>query len=278
MLAVCRISAHTRSRFQPDGWLDGRPRRWGRRSSPVRKAAGLLRETSGCAHGGGVRPDQRVFLAASAGDVRRLARHRAPRVHCVDESGAVAAAAPGGPGRTRRPGRAGLDLRDRRRGVGAGEKGGSLTGSNPVYRGKKGSELHVLSEAQGIPLAVAVSAANTHDSLALKPLIRGIPAIRSRRGPRRRRPGKLRADKAYFSADHLAWLRERGLIPRIAHPGIEPSERLGRHRWKIERSIALLFGYRRLTVRYERKGSRFLAFLGLAAALTCYKKLAKHTT
>ncbi len=136
----------------------------------------------------------------------------------------------------------------------------------------------MLSKAQGIPLAVAVSAANTHDSLALKPLIRGISAICSRRGPRRRHPGKLRADKAYFSADHLAWLRERGLIPRIARPGIESSERLGRHRWKIERSIAWLFGYRRLTVRYERKGSHFLAFLGLAAALTCYKKLAKRTT
>ncbi|WP_438271775.1 IS5 family transposase [Streptomyces erythrochromogenes] len=152
------------------------------------------------------------------------------------------------------------------------EKGGTLTGPSPVDRGKKGSKLHVLSEAQGIPLAVAVSAANTHDSLALKPLVRGIPAVRSRRGPRRRRPGKLRADKAHLSADHLTWLRERGLIPRIARPGIESRERLGRHRWKTERSIAWLFGYRRLTVRYERTGSHFHAFLGLAAALTCYKK------
>ncbi|MFF2309890.1 hypothetical protein ACRWOO_09535 [Streptomyces sp. NEAU-PBA10] len=31
----------------------------------------------------------------------------------------------------------------------------------------------------------------------------------SRWGPRQRRPVKLRAEKAYFSADHLAWLRER---------------------------------------------------------------------
>ncbi|MCQ1580605.1 transposase [Streptomyces parvus] len=136
----------------------------------------------------------------------------------------------------------------------------------------------MLSDAQRIPLAVAVSGANTHDSLALKPLIRGIPAIRSRRGPSRRRPVKLRADKAYFSADHIAWLRERGLIPRIARPGIESSERLGRHRWKIKRSIAWVFGYRRLTVRSERKGPHFLAFLGLAVAQTCYKKLAKLTT
>ncbi len=117
-----------------------------------------------------------------------------------------------------------------------------------------------------------------HDSQALLPLILGIPAIRSRRGPRRRRPGKLRADKAYYSADHLRWLRERGIVPRIARPGIETSERLGKHRWKIERSISWLFGYRRLTVRYERKGRHFLAFLGLAAALTCYKRLSKIAT
>ena len=98
------------------------------------------------------------------------------------------------------------------------------------------------SDAQGVPLAVAVPGANIHDSLALKPLIRGIPAVRSRRGPQRRRPVKLRADKAYFSAEHLARLRERGLVARNARPGIESGERLGRHRWKIARSIAWLFG------------------------------------
>ncbi|TVZ76383.1 hypothetical protein [Streptomyces sp. BK340] len=51
-----------------------------------------------------------------------------------------------------------------------------------------GSKLHMLSESQGIPLAVAVSGANLHDSQVFKPLILAIPAIRSRRGPRRRRP------------------------------------------------------------------------------------------
>ncbi|MFF4131854.1 hypothetical protein ACFY1B_09980 [Streptomyces mirabilis] len=72
------------------------------------------------------------------------------------------------------------------------------------------------------------------------------------------------------------WLR--GLVARVARPGIESGERLDRHRWKIERSTACLFGCRRRTVRYERRGSHFLAFLGLAAALTCYKKLAKLAT
>ncbi|MFE9650383.1 transposase [Streptomyces sp. NPDC006365] len=68
-----------------------------------------------------------------------------------------------------------------------------------------------------------------------------------------------------------------GVSPATAHRR-STCERLGRHRWKIERSNVWLFGFRRLTVRYERKGSHFLALLGLAAALTCYKKLAKLAT
>ncbi|MFI1647560.1 hypothetical protein ACH4XT_11555 [Streptomyces avidinii] len=67
--------------------------------------------------------------------------------------------------------------------------------------------------------------------------------------------GKKSSSKAHFSVERLSWLRERGLVARIAQPGIESGQRLGPHRWKIERSIAWLFGYRRLTVRYERKGS-----------------------
>ncbi|WP_371583849.1 transposase [Streptomyces sp. NBC_01314] len=133
----------------------------------------------------------------------------------------MASAAPGGAGRTRGPGRGGLDLGDRGRGLRSRQKRGSLTGPNPVDRGKKGSKLHVLSDAQGIPLTVAVSGANMHDSLALKPLIRGIPAVRSRRGPRRRRPVKLRADKtphaAFGSSSCREWNRVGDAERRSSH-------------------------------------------------------------
>jgi transposase len=135
-----------------------------------------------------------------------------------------------------------------------------------------------MSERGGLPLVVGVSAANTSDSYALKPLVQAIPAIRSRRGPRRRKPGKLHADKAYDHAELCAWVRRRGIQVRIARKGIETSEKLGRHRWVIERAISWLTGYRRLTIRYERKASHLLAFHTLAAALTCYKKLRKAAT
>ncbi|MFV5997647.1 transposase [Streptomyces sp. NPDC056231] len=87
------------------------------------------------------------------------------------------------------------------------------------------------------PVAVAVSRANMHDGLALRPLFRGIPAIRSRRGPRRRRPVKLRADKTYFAAEYVSWATRKMDRATYRRPGIESGERLGRHHWKIERSI-----------------------------------------
>lgn len=76
-----------------------------------------------------------------------------------------------------------------------------MTSPNPVDRGKTGSKIQVLSDRAGLPLSVAASAANTHDASAFKPLVMAIPAVRSRRGPRRRQPAKLHADKAYDHAE-----------------------------------------------------------------------------
>jgi transposase len=153
-----------------------------------------------------------------------------------------------------------------------------MTGPNPVDRGKSGSKIHVLSDRAGIPLSVAVSAANTNDFYALKPLVMAIPAITSRRAPRRRRPAKLHVDKAYDQADLRNWVRDHGIAVRIARKGIESSTKLGKHRWVIERSIAWLFGYHRLNIRYDRYANHFCAVLTLAATLTCYKKPHKAAT
>ncbi|MFC5229786.1 IS5 family transposase [Streptomyces fimbriatus] len=150
---------------------------------------------------------------------------------------------------------------------------GELTGPNPVDRGKYGSKIHLITERTGLPLSVAISGANVHDSQALIPLVQGIPPICSRRGRRRRRPGKLHGDKGY-DCNHLwRWLRPRGITPRIARKGMDSSQRLGRHRWTIERTMARLAGCRRLHRRYERKASHFLAFTSITCTLICYRRL-----
>ncbi|MET8421971.1 IS5 family transposase [Streptomyces sp. NPDC005134] len=154
----------------------------------------------------------------------------------------------------------------------SGRSKGALTGPNPTDRGKLGSKIHIICDRNGLPISVGISGANLHDSQALIPLIRGIPPIRSRFGPRRRRPAKLHADKGY-DYDHLrGWLRRRQIVPRIARRGIEPSGRLGRHRWVVERTMSWLNGCRRLHRRYERKAEHFLAFVGIACTLICYRR------
>ncbi|UOB08014.1 IS5 family transposase [Streptomyces sp. HP-A2021] len=127
----------------------------------------------------------------------------------------------------------------------------------------------------GLPLSVGISAANLHDSQALIPLVRGIPPIRSRRGPRRRRPGKLHGDKGYDYRHLRRWLASRGIRHRVARKGIESSRRLGQHRWIVERTVSWLSGCRRLHRRYERKPEHFLAFTAIAATLICHRRLTK---
>ncbi|MFD8570513.1 IS5 family transposase [Streptomyces sp. NPDC059639] len=149
---------------------------------------------------------------------------------------------------------------------------GPLTGPNPTDRGKLGSKIHVICDRNGLPISLGISGANLHDSQALIPLMHGIPPIRSRYGPRRRRPAKLHADKGY-DFDHLRnWLRRRQIVPRIARRGVECSDRLGRHRWVVERTMSWLNGCRRLHRRYERKAEHFLAFVGIASTLICYRR------
>jgi hypothetical protein len=59
----------------------------------------------------------------------------------------------------------------------------------------------------------------------------------------------------------------------MARRGIESSQRLGRHRYVVERSLAWLVGYRRLQVRDERRVDILLGFVHLACALICLTSL-----
>jgi transposase len=131
-------------------------------------------------------------------------------------------------------------------------------------------------DRNGIPLAIRLSAANAHDATQLLPLVDAIPPIigpRGRPGRPRKRPAKLHADKAYDSTHLRRALRSRGITPRIARRGIDSSERLGRYRWVVERSLSWLLGCRRLGVRYERRTDLLQGLLHLACALLCCRFL-----
>jgi Transposase DDE domain len=100
-------------------------------------------------------------------------------------------------------------------------------GANPVDRGKPGSKLHLVCDGGGLPLTAAVTAANTGDTTMFAAVLDDVPPIRTPSGRRRRRPGKVDADKGYDSRANRAWLRRRGITPRIAGVGSSPRPGLG---------------------------------------------------
>ncbi len=174
------------------------------------------------------------------------------------------------PGRSRphrlEPGLPGLRQR-------AGQKGGEATGPNPTDRGKRGTKRHILTERRGLPLAKLLTGANRHESVVFEEMLDAVPPIKQPNGRRRKRPGKLHADKAYDIPRCRRACRQRHIRGRIARKGIDSSERLGRHRWVVERTLAWLNQYRRLRVRDERRADIHHAFLTLGCALICFKAL-----
>ena len=121
-----------------------------------------------------------------------------------------------------------------------------------------------------------LTAANVHDSKVLEEAVDAIEPIkrpRGRPGRPRKRPDKLHAEKAYDFPRCREALRRRGIKACIARRGIDSSERLGRYRWVVERTLAWLAKYRRLTIRYERRDDIHEAFLHLGCSLVCLNYL-----
>jgi transposase len=118
-----------------------------------------------------------------------------------------------------------------------------------------------------------VTAANVNDTTMFQAVVADIPPIRTPAGRRRTRPAKVHADKGYDRRANRAYLRQRGITARIARRQIESSARLGRHRWKVERSLSWLSCWRRLQVRWDRDAGRWFAFVLVACAVVCFNRL-----
>lgn len=148
--------------------------------------------------------------------------------------------------------------------------GGPKTGPNPTDRRKPGSKHHVLTDANGTPLVVILTAANVHDVRELLPLVDNIPWVRGKPGPPRHRPKQVQADTAYDSEPHRHELRKRGITPIIPKRKREHGSGLGVFRWVVERTLSWLHNFRRLRIRWERRDDIHEAFISLAEAVICF--------
>lgn len=109
--------------------------------------------------------------------------------------------------------------------------------------------------------------------MVFEELVDALPPVSDKAGRPRRRPAKLHADKAHDIDRCRDHLKQRGILPRIARMGIERNDRLGRHRWVVERTHAWLAGMGKLRTRFERRIDSHLAWLSLACSIICLRHL-----
>jgi putative transposase len=143
---------------------------------------------------------------------------------------------------------------------------GKKTGPNPTDRAKKGTKRSILTDGDGIPLAIAVSGANVHDIKLLNPTLDSL-MLEKPNGDHH-----LCGDKAYDSDEARMDVRERGYKPHIRSRGEEKDEKKRSphkkaRRWVVERTHSWLNKFRRLFIRWEKKTENYEAMLHLAAAI-----------
>jgi transposase len=160
-------------------------------------------------------------------------------------------------GRDRQHSHQGSPLRGRR-------KRGAFEQALGKSRGGRTSKLHALTDDQGRPRVLILTAGNTNDITVAAQLI-------ERAGPIRR----LLADKAY-DANHLRHLlaeqRIEAVIPSttsrnepIAYDAVAYKERN-----RIERLWCRIKDWRRIATRYDKLARNYLSGVYLAATLICW--------
>lgn len=155
--------------------------------------------------------------------------------------------------------------------------GGESTGKNPTDRGKKGVKRSLMTEADGIPVGLAVDGANVHDIRLLQHTIEdcfhrlGFQSASSQE--------HLCLDKAYDSAA-VRDLVERvyGYTSHIRSRGEEKhalknTSRQKPRRWVVERTHGWLNRFRAILVRWEKRVENHVAVLHLACAYFTLRRI-----
>src|SRR6476620_7966944 len=96
-----------------------------------------------------------------------------------------------------------------------------MTGPNPTDRGKLGTKRHVLTDGQGIPLSVVITAANTHDMKAAINTLNNIVIKRPSKMFKKKQ--NLCLDKGYDFQEIKDDVIKKGYLSHIRHRGEEQS-------------------------------------------------------
>ena len=132
----------------------------------------------------------------------------------------------------------------------------------------------MLTEANGIPIGLAVAGANRKDRKLVRMTIDSIPVDRPK--PTREQPQGMCMDKGYDYEAVRETVREFGFTAHIRSRG-EEAQALKREagfkarRWVVERAHSWLNRFRRVLIRWDKSAANYLAFLHFACALIAFR-------
>ena len=127
-----------------------------------------------------------------------------------------------------------------------------------------------MTEAQGIPVGLAVDGANRHDMKLVRATVDSLPVPRPAPSPDQ--PQGMCLDKGYDFDEVRRTLDEFGFTAHIRSRG-EEAKAIKREagfkarRWVVERSHSWLNRFRRILVRWDKSPDNYIAFLHFACAL-----------
>ena len=147
-------------------------------------------------------------------------------------------------------------------------------GPNPTDRAKGGTKRSILTEADGVPIGVAVAGANRHDKILVEETLQSIPVRRPK--PTQDDPQGICMDKGYDYEDTRAMVAEFGYTAHIRSRGEEAqmlkrNARTRARRWVVERTHSWLNRFRRILIRWEKKPENYVAMLHLALGVITWR-------
>jgi transposase len=138
----------------------------------------------------------------------------------------------------------------------------------------------VVADGAGIPLAVQLASASPHEVTLIESTLQQIRIPRPGPGRPRTRPRRLIYDKAADSDPLRKRLAQRGIdlvSPNRSNKKVKTQDgrklRRYKRRWKIERTISWVGGFRRLIIRHDRLPTMYMAFVHLACVLITFRNL-----
>ncbi len=132
----------------------------------------------------------------------------------------------------------------------------------------------MLTEATGIPIALAIDGANRHDMKLVRNTLAGIMAARP--VPTAAMPQGICLDKGYDFDEVRDIVREFGFTAHIHARGeeakaIKHEAGFKARRWVVERTHSWMNRFRRILVRWEKLPETFIAMLHLACGIITWR-------